>query len=86
MTPPEVRTSSWPRRTTRTWAPAIVLVANCKYSEEQIIGFLNQATAGLPVKDLCRQGGFSEATFYKWRAKYGGLRVTEAARLRELKG
>ena len=44
-----------------------------KYSEEQIIGFLNQATAGLPVKELCRQAGFSEATFYKWRAKFGGL-------------
>jgi putative transposase len=57
-----------------------------KYSEEQIIGFLNQATAGLPVKDLCRQGGFSEATFYKWRARFGGLQVSEAARLRELEG
>lgn len=55
-----------------------------KYSEEQIIGFLNRATAGVPVKDLCRQEGFSEATFYKWRAKFGGLQVNEAARLREL--
>lgn len=55
-----------------------------KYSEEQIIGFLNRATAGLAVKDLCRQEGFSEATFYKWRAKFGGLQVSEAARLREL--
>lgn len=40
----------------------------------------------LPVKDPCRQGGFSEATFYKWRAKFGGLQVGEAARLRELEG
>jgi putative transposase len=55
-----------------------------KYSEEQIIGFLNRATAGMPVKDLCRQEGFSEATFYKWRAKFGGLQVSEAVRLREL--
>ena len=55
-----------------------------KYSEEQIIGFLNRATAGLPVKELCRQEGFSEATFYKWRAKFGGLQVSEAVRLREL--
>lgn len=55
-----------------------------KYSEEQIIGFLNRATAGLPVKDLCRQEGFSEATFYKWRSKFGGLQVSEAVRLREL--
>ena len=36
-----------------------------KFAEEQMIGFLNQATVGLPVKDLCTQGGFSEATFYK---------------------
>jgi putative transposase len=55
-----------------------------RYSEEQIIGFLSRATAGLPVKDLCRQEGFSEATFYKWRAKFGGLQVSEAVRLREL--
>ena len=55
-----------------------------KYTEEQIIGFLNRATAGLPVKELCRQEGFSEATFYKWRARFGGLQVSEAAKLREL--
>jgi putative transposase len=55
-----------------------------KYSEQQIIGFLNRATAGMPVKDLCRQECFSEATFYKWRAKFGGLQVSEAVRLREL--
>lgn len=55
-----------------------------KYTEEQIIGFLNRATAGLPVKALCRQEGFSEATFYKWRARFGGLQVSEAAKLREL--
>ena len=55
-----------------------------KYSEEQIIGFLNRATAGLPVKELCRQEGFSEATFYKWRAKFGGMQASDAAKLREL--
>lgn len=55
-----------------------------KYTEEQIIGLLNRATAGLPVKELCRQEGFSEATFYKWRARFGGLQVSEAAKLREL--
>ena len=55
-----------------------------KYSEEQIIGFLKQVEAGVPVKDVCRQGGFSDATFYKWRAKYGGMDVNEARRLREL--
>lgn len=55
-----------------------------RYSEAQIIGFLKEAEAGLPVKELCRRGGFSDATFYKWRAKYGGLEVADAKRLREL--
>ena len=57
-----------------------------KYSEEQIIGFLKQVEAGVPVKDVCRRGGFSDATFYKWRAKYGGMDVPDARRLRELEG
>ena len=43
-----------------------------RYTEEQIIGFIKQAEAGMPIKELCRKGGFSDATFYKWRAKYGG--------------
>jgi len=55
-----------------------------RFTEEQIIGFLRQAEAGLPVKEICRQGGFSDATFYKWRAKYGGMQATDAKRLREL--
>jgi putative transposase len=55
-----------------------------KYTEEQIIGFLKQAEAGVPIKDLCRKGGFSEATFYKWRSKFGGMEVPDAKRLREL--
>ena len=55
-----------------------------RFTEEQIIGFLRQAEAGLPVKEVCRQGGFSDATFYKWRAKYGGMQATDAKRLREL--
>ena len=57
-----------------------------RYTEEQIIGFLRQAEAGMPIKELCRQGGFSDATFYKWRAKYGGMQATDAKRLRELEG
>jgi putative transposase len=55
-----------------------------RFSEEQIIGFLKQAEAGMPVKELCRQGGFSDATFYKWRAKYVGMEIPDAKRLREL--
>lgn len=55
-----------------------------RFSEEQIIGFLKQAEAGMSVAELCRMEGFSDATFYKWRAKYGGMQVEEAKRLREL--
>jgi putative transposase len=55
-----------------------------RFTEEQIIGFLKQAEAGMPIKELCRQGGFSEATFYKWRARYGGMQASEAKRLRDL--
>lgn len=55
-----------------------------RFSEEQIIGFLKQAEAGVPVKELCRQHGFSDASFYNWRAKYGGMSVSDAKRLKEL--
>ena len=55
-----------------------------KYSEEQIIGFLRQAEAGMLIKEIGRKHGFSDASFYKWRSKYGGMDATEAKRLREL--
>ena len=55
-----------------------------KFTEEQIIGFLKQAEVGMAVAEICRKGGFSDATFYKWRAKFGGMQVSEARRLREL--
>lgn len=55
-----------------------------KYSEEQIIGFLKQAEAGMAVAEICRKGGFSDATFYKWRSKFGGMEPSDAKRLREL--
>ena len=55
-----------------------------RFSDEQIIGFLRQAEAGMGIPELCRSGGFSQATFYKWRAKFGGMQVSEAQRLREL--
>ncbi len=57
-----------------------------KFTEEQIIGFLKQAEAGMPVAEICRKGGFSDATFYKWRAKFGGMEASDAKRLRELEG
>lgn len=50
---------------------------------EHILGFLRQAEAGMGIPELCRSGGFSQATFYKWRAKYSGMQVSGAQRLRE---
>ena len=55
-----------------------------RFSEEQIIGFLREAEGGLPVKDLCRRHGFSEASYYLWRSKFGGMSVSDAERLKEL--
>ncbi len=55
-----------------------------KFSDSQIISILKQGEAGLPVSDICREHGISSATFYKWRAKYGGLDVPMMSRLKEL--
>jgi putative transposase len=55
-----------------------------RFSEEQIIGFLKQADAGMAVKDLCRKHGFSEASYYLWRSKFGGMDVSDARRLKAL--
>jgi putative transposase len=55
-----------------------------RFSEEQIIGFLKEADAGMPMVDLCRKHGFSDASYYKWKAKFGGMDVFEANRLRAL--
>ena len=55
-----------------------------RFSEEQIIGFLREAEAGMPVKRLCRRHGFSEASYCLWRSKFGGMSVPDARRLKEL--
>ena len=55
-----------------------------RFSEEQIIGFLKQADAGVAIKDLCRKHGFSEASYYLWRSKFGGMDVSDAKRLKAL--
>ncbi len=55
-----------------------------RFSEEQIIGILKEHQAGMSATDLCRKYGFSDATFYKWRSKYGGMEVSEARRLKSL--
>ena len=55
-----------------------------RYTEEQIIAILKQHEAGVKTADLCREHGISDATFYNWKAKYGGLDVSEAQRLRQM--
>ena len=55
-----------------------------RFTEEQIIGFLKEADKGVPVKDLCRKHGFSDASYYLWRGKYGGMDVSDAKRLKAL--
>lgn len=55
-----------------------------RFTEEQIIGFLRLAQGGVPMKELCRKHGFSDAAFYGWRAKFGGMQVDDAKRLKAL--
>ena len=55
-----------------------------RFSEEQIIGFLHEADAGLAIKELCSKHGFSEASYYLWRSKFGGMDVPDAKRLKSL--
>lgn len=55
-----------------------------RFTEEQIIGILKEHQAGLRAADLCRKHGVSDATFYKWRSKYGGMEASEARRLKAL--
>ena len=55
-----------------------------RFTDEQIIGLLKEAEAGTSVKELCRKHGFSDAAFYGWRSRFGGMEVADAARLRNL--
>lgn len=55
-----------------------------RFTEEQIIGILKEHQAGLGAKELCRKHGVSDATFYKWRAKFGGMEVSDAKKLKAL--
>ena len=57
-----------------------------RFSEEQIIGILKEQEAGSATADVCRKHGVSSATFYKWKAKYGGLDISDAKRLKALEG
>ena len=55
-----------------------------RFREEQIIGILKEAQAGMPVKELIRKHGISEQTYYRWKSKYGGMEVSDAKRLKHL--
>jgi putative transposase len=55
-----------------------------QYSESQIVGILKEADSGVLVKDVCRKYGISDATYYKWKSKYGGLEVSDVRRMRDL--
>lgn len=55
-----------------------------RFTEAQIVGVLNEAERGVAVKELCRKHGISDATFYNWKAKYGGMSVSDLKRLKEL--
>ncbi len=55
-----------------------------RFSEEQIIGVLKEHQAGMSAADLCRKHGISDATFYTWRSKYGGMEVSDARKLKAL--
>ena len=55
-----------------------------RFSEEQIIGILKEQQAGLPVAEICRRHGISDATFYTWRSRFGGMEVSDARRLKAL--
>ena len=55
-----------------------------RFTEEQIIGILREQETGVPVADLCRKHGLSSPTFYKWKARFGGMDVSEARRLKAL--
>lgn len=55
-----------------------------RHTNEQIIGYLKQVEAGMPIKESCRKGGCSEAAFYNWRAKFGGMGVSDVRKLKEL--
>ncbi len=55
-----------------------------RFTETQIVSILKEADAGAKVKDLCRQHGISDATYYKWKSKYGGMEASDLKRVREL--
>jgi putative transposase len=57
-----------------------------RFSETQIVSILKEADAGAKVKDLCRKHGISDATYYNWKSKYGGMEASDLKRMKELEG
>lgn len=55
-----------------------------RFTEEQIVGILRESEAGMGTKDICRKYGISTGTFYKWKAKYGGMEINEVRRAKQL--
>jgi putative transposase len=55
-----------------------------RFTEEQIVGVLNQFDKGVPIKELCRQHGIVQGTIYRWKAKFGGMQINDAKKLRSL--
>jgi putative transposase len=55
-----------------------------RFTEEQIVGVIKESEAGIPVAELCRKHGISDGTFYKWRAKYGGMQVSDVKKMKGL--
>jgi len=55
-----------------------------KFTESQIVAAIKKQESGIAVKDICREVGISDATFYNWKAKYGGMEASDVARMREL--
>lgn len=55
-----------------------------RFTESQIIAVLKQGDAGIPIKDICRQAGISQATYYQWKSKYGGMEASDLKRVKEL--
>src|SRR5512139_894798 len=63
-----------------------VQMKKTRFTETQIISILKEADAGVPVKEICRQHGISDATYYNWKSKYGGMEASDLKRMKEVEG